>query len=121
MRAKLNAKSARLMRNFYTLKIFAFALSVAFSWQCFAAPKPTLLYSRYFNADGEDRYSADTSFKDVLDKMRQNFDVRVHAEPLNDHTLAKISVLLIANPSDKAVAGHPPPHHFTFSDVENIG
>ena len=48
------------------------------SWlSAFAAQsKPVFLYSRYFNAEGEDRYSPDTAYKDVLEKLRAEFDVR---------------------------------------------
>src|SRR5688572_2689599 len=51
-----------------------------------AAKKPVLLYSRYFNAVGETRYLPDGSYKDVLEKLRADFEVRVHAEPLNRRT-----------------------------------
>ena len=81
------------------------------------AARPVLLYSRYFNAPGESRYLADGTFKDIMDKARLEFDVRVHDQPLNSKTLAGVSVVLIANPSDKAVGTNPPPHHFNAQDI----
>src|SRR4051794_25359035 len=53
--------------------------------------KPVLLYSRYFNAKGEDRYPADGTFRDVLGKLRESFDVRVNDEPLNAQTLKGVA------------------------------
>src|SRR5437016_382583 len=73
------------------------------------AKKPVFLYSRYFNAPGEDRYSADTTYKQVIEKLREHFEVRVDANPVTAKTLSDVRVILIANPSDKAVAGHPAP------------
>src|SRR3954469_18479856 len=72
---------------------------------------PTFLYSRYFNAKGETRYLPDGSYKDVLDRLRGSFTVRVDDQPLNVANLQDIAVVLIANPSDKAVGNNPPPHH----------
>src|SRR4051812_48282819 len=85
-----------------------------------AQTKPVLLYSRYFNAEGEDRYSPDTTYKDVIEKLRAEFEVRANAEPLNTTTLSGVKVLLIANPSDQAVTGHPAPHHFSAADIATI-
>src|SRR5437879_4857957 len=65
--------------------------------------KPVFLYSRYFNALGEARYLPDGGYKAVLTRLRDEFDVRVHSEPLNEQTLAGVNVVLIANPSDQAV------------------
>jgi hypothetical protein len=81
------------------------------------AKKPVLLYSRYFNAPGEDRYSADTTYKQVIEKLRDHFDVRVDASPVTAKSLSGVRVILVANPSDKAVAGHPAPHHFGNQDI----
>jgi hypothetical protein len=79
--------------------------------------KPVCLYSRYFNAVGESRYLPDGTYQDILTRLRAEFDVRVHSRPLNAQTLAGISVLLIANPSDKAVGTNPPPPHVTAADI----
>jgi hypothetical protein len=82
-----------------------------------AADKPVLLYSRYFNAKGESRYLPDGTYKDVLMKLVTSFDIRTSDEPLNAQTLKGVSLVLIANPSDKAVGKNPPPHHCTPEDV----
>ena len=82
--------------------------------------KPVLLYSRYFNAPGETRYLPDGTYKEVLTKLRSEFEVRVHNQPLNDQTLADVNLVVIANPSDKAVGTNPPPHHVSTTDLEMI-
>ena len=82
-----------------------------------AARKPVLLDSRYYNAVGETRYLPDGTYKDILTRLRGEFDVRVHSEPLNEQTLAGVNVLLIANPSDKAVGTNLPPPHVTAADI----
>jgi hypothetical protein len=82
-----------------------------------AETKPVFLYSRYFNAPGETRYLPDGNYKDLLQRLGQDFEVRVHDQPLNAPNLAGVSVVLVANPSDKAVEGHPPPHHVDARDV----
>ena len=81
------------------------------------AKKPVLLYSRYFNALGEARYLPDGTYKEILTRLRNEFDVRVHRQPLNAQTLAGINVLLIANPSDQAVGTNLPPAHVTAADI----
>jgi hypothetical protein len=79
--------------------------------------RPTLLYSRYFNAVGESRYLPDGTYKDILTRLDQEFDVRVHSVPLNDQSLADVNVVLIANPSDKAVGTNRPPPHMSPEDI----
>jgi len=107
--------------------VFVNTASLVALWCCLAAcsdrvaaaeNKPVLLYCRYFNAEGEDRYSADTTYKDVLAKLRETFEVRVDAEPLTAKALADVKLVLIANPNDKAAPGHNPPHHFSARDIE---
>jgi unsaturated rhamnogalacturonyl hydrolase len=83
-------------------------------------PKPVLLYSRYFNAEGEDRYLPDGTFKAFLDQIKPRFDVVVHAKPLTAETLQGVSLVLIANPSDKAVKNGPTPHHFSSADIQTL-
>jgi len=83
--------------------------------------KPVLLYSRFFNAEGEKRYLPDGNYKDVLGRLSTDFQIRVHDKPLGRQTLWDVKVVLIANPSDKAVEGHPPPHHFSDADIEVLG
>jgi hypothetical protein len=82
--------------------------------------KPVLLYSRYFNAEGEDRYLPDGNYKAFLEKLRSDFEVVVHNKPLTAQTLRGIDVVLIANPSDKAAKDHPAPHHFLPKDISAI-
>jgi unsaturated rhamnogalacturonyl hydrolase len=95
-------------------------LAPVFSGAAEPQQKPVLLYSRYFNAKGEDRYAAETTYRDVLAKLRETFDVRVNDEPLNAQTLKGVAVVLIANPSDKAAPNNPPPHHVSADDVRNL-
>ncbi len=83
-----------------------------------AAAKPVLLYSRYYNAEGEGRYLPDGTYKDVLQRLRSDFAVRVHDQPLTRESLADVKLLLIANPSDKAVGANPPPHHISTADIK---
>ena len=85
-----------------------------------AAKKPVVLYSRAFNAQGEARYLSDGTFKDVLGQLARNFDVRVSAAPLDRKTLDGVSVVVIANPSDKAVGTNPPPRHMLAVDILNL-
>jgi hypothetical protein len=80
--------------------------------------KPVFLYSRYFNAEGESRYLPDGNYKDVLARLSADFEVRVHSKPLTAETLADVALVLIANPSEKAVGAHPAPHHFSLADIE---
>jgi unsaturated rhamnogalacturonyl hydrolase len=82
-----------------------------------ADSKPVFLYSRHFNAVGEDRYLPDGNYKDLLQRLGKDFDVRANDQPLTAETLAGVSVVLVANPSDKAVANNPPPHHFAERDI----
>ncbi|KAF0174929.1 MAG: hypothetical protein FD161_3471 [Limisphaerales bacterium] len=86
------------------------------------APKqPVLLYCRHFNAVGETRYLPDGTFKEILTKLRGEFEVRVNSDPLTAKSLAGVNVLLIANPSDKAVGQNPPPPHVSAQDVATLG
>jgi hypothetical protein len=82
-----------------------------------AQKKPVLLYSRYFNAVGETRYLPDGTYKEILNLLRNEFDVRVHPQPLNAQTLAGVNVVLIANPSNKAAGTNPPPPHVSAADI----
>jgi hypothetical protein len=84
------------------------------------AKKPVLLYTRYFNAPGEARYQPDGNYKDVLARLRTEFDVRANGEPLTRQSLADVNVLLIANPSEAAAGTNPPPHHISATDAETI-
>lgn len=85
-----------------------------------APKKPVLLYSRYFNAIGEARYQADGSFKEIIARLRGEFEVRVHAEPLTAKTLAGVDTVIIANPSEKAAGTNPPPNHVSAGDIATL-
>jgi hypothetical protein len=82
-----------------------------------AASKPVLLYSRYYNAVGETRYLPEGNYKEILGRLRAEFEVRVSARPLDATTLAGVNVVLIANPSDKASGTNPPPPHVSPGDI----
>lgn len=105
----------KLVRHFSTLAaLFTLPLGLA---AADLSKKPVLLYSRCFNAIGETRYQPDGNYKEVLTRLRSEFEVRVHAEPLTAKTLAGVSVVLIANPSEKAVGTNPPPRHVAAADI----
>jgi hypothetical protein len=91
-------------------------VSIAFA----AETKPVLLYSRYFNAKGEARYLPDGNYKDLLQRLSKDFNVQTHDKALGADTLAGVNVVLIANPSDKAVGNNPPPHHVNARDSEAL-
>jgi hypothetical protein len=82
--------------------------------------KPVLLYSRYFNAEGEARYLPDGNYKDVLARLSADFEVRADNKPLTHESLADVKVVLIANPSDKAVGSHPAPRHIAPADAATL-
>lgn len=79
--------------------------------------KPVFLYSRYFNAEGETRYLSEGTYQDVLRRLQACVEVRANREPLTDASLADVKVILIANPSDRAVGNHPAPYHFSTTDI----
>ena len=80
--------------------------------------KPVLLYSRYYNAEGEKRYLPDDTYKQVIQRLRQDFDVRVHSKPPTRETLADVKLVFIVSPSDKAVGNHPSPPHVSVADLK---
>ena len=79
--------------------------------------KPVLLYSRYYNAEGEHRYLPEGTYKQVIQRLREDFDVRIHNKPLTRDTLADVKLLFIVNPSDKAFGNNPPPPHVSAADI----
>jgi hypothetical protein len=85
-----------------------------------AERKPVLLYSRYFNAPGEARYLPDGNYKEVLDRLGKEFEVQVSDKPLTAENLRDVNVVLVANPSDKAVGNNPAPHHVETKDIQEI-
>lgn len=90
------------------------------SGNAWAADKPVFLYSRYFNAEGETRYLPDGTYSEVLDRLKEEFEVRVHAEPLTSETLAGVDVVLIANPSAEAVEDNPEPPRFSRRSIRAL-
>lgn len=80
------------------------------------AAKPVLLYSRTWNAEGETRYQPDGTYSGILAKIKESFEVRIGSGPVTAESLAGVAVILIANPSDKAVAGNPAPRQLVAED-----
>ena len=81
---------------------------------------PAVLYSRRFNAEGETRYLPDGTYKEILARLRSEFSVVINHHPLNESTLAEVNVVLIANPSDKAIGTNEAPHHFSKRDIKTL-
>lgn len=82
--------------------------------------KPVLLYSLYFNAEGENRYPPDGVYSEVLKHLSEDFEIRVHRQPLTAQTLADVRLVLIANANDQAVPGFPPPPHVSAADITSL-
>ena len=82
--------------------------------------KPTFLYSRHFNAKGEKRYLPEGAYKEVLHQLGQTFDLVFHDRALTQTELAGVDVVLISNPSAKAVGNHPPPPRFSAEAIANL-
>jgi len=124
----MNIKPSKVSDGMPTLSWRSFGVVVAtliasFGWEGQSADsgsKPVLLYSRYYNAEGENRYLPDGTYKDVLQRLRSEFEVRVHNKPLTPETLVGVRLLLIANPSDKAVGSGPPPPHVSATDIKTL-
>jgi len=85
-----------------------------------AEHKPVFLYSRFFNAPGENRYLPDGNYKEVLELLGKEFEVRVSDKPLNAENLKDVNVVLVANPGEKAVANNPAPRHVDQNDIREI-
>lgn len=85
-----------------------------------ADTKPVLLYSLHFQAPGENRYAPDGTYREVLDRLRGEFEVRVSAERPSAKLLAGVDVVLLANPNDKAHTTNRPPPHVTGPDVRTL-
>jgi len=111
------------IKPFTAVSGLAVALLLTAIWKAHPADsqkKPVLLYSRYYNAQGEARYLPDGTYKEVLRRRGEEFDVRVENKPLTGATLAGVKLLLLANPSDKAVGNNPPPPHVSPADVKTL-
>ena len=74
---------------------------------CPATAKPVLLYSRYFNAEGEARYVPDKDYSEVLQRLGSTFEVRAEQAEPTSALLDSVDVVLISNPSHTAAADHP--------------
>src|SRR6266702_4869990 len=101
-----------------SLMLGGLAASTPSGWSADSTAKPVLLYSRYYNAEGENRYLPDDTYKQVMQRLRQDFDVRIHNKPPTREKLADVKLLFIVNPSDKAVGNHPPPPHVSLADIK---
>ncbi len=82
--------------------------------------KPVLLYSRYYNAEGETRYLPDGTYSDILAALGEEFDVRIHADRPTRKVLKDVDVILISNPSLNAVDDHPAPAHLDETDRKTL-
>lgn len=82
--------------------------------------KPVLLYSRYYNAEGETRYLPDGSYSEILAALGEDFEVRVHGERPSKKLLRDVDVVLISNPSKSAVKDHPAPAHMDETDQKTL-
>jgi hypothetical protein len=88
------------LARFASSSLAAFVLFVG--WEAFAAEptapaKPAFLYCRYFNAEGEPRSQPDGTYREVLQRLQAQFEVRTSGEPLTYSSLAGVGVILIAN------------------------
>jgi hypothetical protein len=105
---------------FSQVPLFAALLFAAVSLVAADARKPVFLYSRYFNAPGEARYQPDGTYRMLLEKLAADFTVRVTTNALTADSLRDVNVVLIANPSDKAVGTNASPHHVTARDISEL-
>ena len=112
----------RHLNSFTAAGVFIFLSATAplLAADATSPAKPVLLYSRYFNAQGETRYLPDGNYKDVLTRLNPDFTVRVHNQRLTSQSLADVKLVLIANPSDKPVDGHAAPHHISAADIQAL-
>lgn len=106
------------------VSILVFGLASSMGMVCAAdagdSEKPVFLYSRYFNAEGEERYLPEGTYSKVLERLKEVFEVRVHTEPLTPEVLSDVDVVLIANPSANAVDDNPPPPRFSRSSIRTL-
>ncbi len=82
-----------------------------------SSAKPVLLYSRHYNAVGENRYAPDGVYSQVLQSLGESFDVRVNADPITPALLSSVKLLLICNPSDQAFGTNAAPPHISETDI----
>ncbi len=105
----------RILLSSFLAALFPLALAAAE-----ATTKPVFLYSRYYNAVGEPRYLPEGTFKDVMARVRGEFEVRVNAVAPTAASLAGVNVLMIVNPSDKAAGTNAVPPHVSAQDVATL-
>src|SRR6266702_581521 len=112
-----------------SLMLGGLAASTPSGWSADSTAKPVLLYSRYYNAEGENRYLPDDTYKQVMQRLRQDFDVRIHNKPPTREKLADVKLLFIVNPSDKAVgnrrgglivSGNQENHNLEVEDMNKL-
>ena len=110
-----------LLNRFSTISGVAFAATLLLlAGTARSAERPVLLYSRYFNAEGEKRYEPEGVYSDVIRRLRDHFDVRIDREHLTRDKLRGVSLLLIVNPSDRAAGTNTEPPHVSDKDIKNI-
>jgi hypothetical protein len=81
------------------------------------AAKLRLLYSRRFNAQGENRYTLGGAYSRVLSALSNQFVVKSDDQPLSSKNLKGVKVVLLANVSESASGTNAAPHHISDSDV----
>lgn len=84
------------------------------------AAQPVFLYARHFNAEGEKRYVPDKDYSQVLERLGETFEVRVNRDEPTLMNLLDVDVILISNPSQSAVSGHPAPPGFSAAMVGRL-
>jgi hypothetical protein len=82
--------------------------------------RPVLWYCLYFNAPGENRYTADGAYSNVIAELRKTFDVRISDERPTFNSLVGINAVLIANPNDQAFGTNSPPHHMDLAEIDAL-
>jgi gluconolactonase len=87
---------------------------------CPAAAQPVLLYSRYFNAEGEARYVPDKDYSEVLQRLGETFEVRAEQAEPTSALLDGVDVVLISNPSHAAAGDHPAPPRFSAAMIDRL-
>jgi hypothetical protein len=71
----------------------------------------------HYQATGENRYAPEGTYRDILEILRRDFDVRVSEVEPTAQSLHGVNVVLIANPNDQAFGTNPPPKHVAAHHV----
>jgi hypothetical protein len=90
--------------------LFAVLLSLLIATFANGADKPVFLYSQHFTAPGENRYTADGNYRQILEALEEEFAVKV-SDKLDAATLSSAKVMLISNPNDKPHGTNAAPNH----------